>query len=73
MLNKRVDGIIAVYLCIESCPLCVLLYIQAMAVLDIDEDGKIDFDEFKSFMLRANVNETSEISSELLFCYLDIL
>ena len=35
-----------------------------MRVLDTDDDGKIDFDEFKSFMLKANVNDTNEISSE---------
>lgn len=33
-------------------------------MLDTDDDGKIDFDEFKTFMLKANVNDTNEISSE---------
>lgn len=46
---------------------CIVHFIsfsQAMRVLDTDDDGKIDFDEFKSFMLKANVNDTNEISSE---------
>ena len=37
---------------------------QAMKTLDEDGDGNIDFDEFKSFMLKANVNSTCEISGE---------
>ena len=36
-----------------------------MKTLDEDGDGNIDFDEFKSFMLKANVNSTCEISGEL--------
>ena len=39
---------------------------QAMKALDADGDGRIDFDEFKSFMLKANVNDVNEISSEYL-------
>ena len=35
-----------------------------MNVLDTDQDGKIDLNEFKSFILRANVNSTGEISSK---------
>lgn len=35
-----------------------------MKTLDEDGDGNIDFDEFKSFMLKANVNSTCEISGE---------
>jgi len=38
------------------------IYTQALKVLDVDGDGNIDWDEFKSFMLKANVNELSEIS-----------
>ena len=38
--------------------------IDAMKAFDTDGDGNIDFDEFKSFMLKANINETSEVSGE---------
>lgn len=37
---------------------------EAMEIFDCDKDGKIDFDEFKSAMLRANVNHAHEMSSE---------
>ena len=35
-----------------------------MNVLDTDGDGQIGLNEFKSFILRANINSTGEISSE---------
>ena len=43
---------------------CTNTKTQAMKTLDEDGDGNIDFDEFKSFMLKANVNSTCEISGE---------
>jgi hypothetical protein len=35
-----------------------------MEVLDLEQDGKIEFDEFKSFMLRANVNAIPDLSGK---------
>ena len=35
-----------------------------MNVLDTDQDGKVDLEEFKSFMLKANINDHCELSSE---------
>ena len=35
---------------------------DSFAALDVDGDGSVNFEEFKSFMLKANTNDTSELS-----------
>ena len=36
---------------------------EAFKALDVDGDGHVNFEEFKSFMLKANVNDVSSLSS----------
>jgi len=44
--------------------LLIVLTLKAMKVLDTDGDWNIDFDEFKSFMLKANISDACKISGE---------